>query len=82
MAEASSSDFILCQITSQSTKDNKAILLKTSDFESGSLQQDSYIRPNRIFTANDKIILYKAAHLKPIKLDTAIDGIVQILKGQ
>lgn len=82
IAEAGSSDFILCQITSQSTKDNKAIALKEADFESSSLQQDSYIRPNRLFTANDKIILYKAAHLRPAKFDAVIDGIIQILEGK
>ena len=80
IAEASSSEFILCQITSQATKDARALLLKSSDFQSGSLKQDSYIRPNRLFTASDKIILYKAAHLKPAKINAVVDGIIQIIK--
>ena len=80
VAEISSSDFILCQITSQATKDARAIPLKNSDFLSGSLKRDSFIRPNRLFTASDKIILYKAAHLKPTKLNTVVDGIIQIIK--
>ena len=81
IAEATSSDFILCQITSQATKDTKAIALRNSDFESGELKRESYIRPNRLFTANDKIILYKAAHLKPTKLNAVVDGIIQIIKA-
>ncbi len=81
VAEVDSSDFILCQITSQATKDAKAIALKNSDFESGALKRDSYIRPSRLFTANDKIVLYKAAHLKPAKLDAVVDSIVQIIKS-
>ena len=68
IAEASSSDFILCQITSQATKDTRAVTLKNSDFESGSLKRDSYIRPNRLFTANDKIILYPSQENGSFKL--------------
>ena len=80
VAEASPSDFILCQITSQATKDGGAISLKNLDFHSGSLKRDSYIRSNRLFTASDKIILYKAGHLKPAKLNTVVNGIIQIIK--
>ncbi len=81
VAEASSSEFILCQITSQVTDNSKAVTLRNSDFESGTLKRDSYVRPSRLFTANNKIILYKAAHLKPAKLDAVIDTIVQIIKS-
>lgn len=80
IAEAGTSDCILCQITSQATKDARAISLKNADFQSGSLKRDSYIRPNRLFTASDKIILYKAAHLKPAKLNAVVDDIIQIIK--
>ena len=81
IAEAGSSDFILCQITSQATRDGRAVSLKSSDFQSGSLKRDSYIRPNRLFTASDKVILYKAAHLKPTKLHIVVDNIIQIIKS-
>ena len=81
VAEAGSSELILSQITSQAVKDISAISLKESDFQSGSLKRDSFIRPNRLFTASDKIILYKAAHLKPEKLNLVIDSIVHIVKS-
>jgi mRNA interferase MazF len=55
---------ILCQITSQSIKDNYAILLDDKDFETGSLKQPSNVRPNRIFTADSHIVLYKSVILK------------------
>ncbi len=57
-------DLILCQITSQSIKDNYAILLDDKDFETGSLKQPSNVRPNRIFTADSHIVLYKSVILK------------------
>ena len=43
-------DVILCQITSQTIKDNYALSLDDKDFETGSLKQPSNVRPNRIFT--------------------------------
>ena len=74
-------DLILCQITSRQISDKYAILLDESDYESGSLKLKSNIRPNRIFTADESIILYKAARLKPEKLNVVIDSIVRIVKG-
>ena len=52
-------DIILCQITSQTVKDYYAISLTSKDFDRGELKQNSNIRPNRLFTADKKIILYK-----------------------
>ena len=40
-------DLILCQITSKSIKDNYAIPVDENDFESGSLNLESNIRPNK-----------------------------------
>jgi len=66
-------DLILCQITSKSIKDNYAIPVDENDFESGSLNQESNIRPNRLFTADNHIILYRIGNIKTIKLNQVID---------
>ena len=63
-------DLILCQITSRSIKDDYAILLSDNDFAEGSLKQPSNLRPNRIFTADSHIVLYRVGHLKADKLNT------------
>ena len=52
VAELEAGDLILCQITSQNIRDNYAISLDETDFESGIIKQKSNIRPNRIFTAD------------------------------
>ena len=52
-------DVMLCQITSKQRADKYSIDLKDNDFRQGKLSLDSYIRPNRIFTADKSIILYK-----------------------
>lgn len=58
LATLKGDDLILCQITSQNVRDDYAIPLNDSDFQTGSLKQSSNIRPNRIFTADKRIILY------------------------
>lgn len=74
-------DHILCQITSQDIKDIYSILLNEEHFESGKLNRSSNIRPNRIFTADRKIILYKAGHLKKHKISEVTEKIIDILNG-
>ncbi len=75
-------DIILCQVTSQERFDSYSIPLAISDFKEGSLPVDSFIRPNRLFTADQKIILYKAGSLKNLKMDEVDEKIIQIIRGR
>ena len=72
-------DLILCQITSQQVRDQYAIKLDQEDFEAAGLRQRSNIRPNRIFTADSHIVLYRVGHLKQEKVSEVITKVVQIL---
>ena len=74
-------DLILCQITSQNIYDEYAITLNNEDLASGNLKRKSNIRPNRIFTADGKIILYKAGNLKENKLTEVINKLITIIKN-
>jgi len=74
-------DIILCQITSQAAKDQYAIPLQDHDFEQGGLKQPSHVRPNRLFTADSHIVLYKAGTLHQIKLAEIIDKVVKIVRS-
>jgi mRNA interferase MazF len=73
-------DAILCQITSKTIKDTYGISIDDSDFASGSLKQESNIRPNRIFTADSNIILYRVGTIKKEKLSKVIETIIEIIK--
>jgi mRNA interferase MazF len=73
-------DVILCQITSRQVKDQYSIPISEEDFREGSLMQDSNVRPNRLFTADSRIIQYRAGHLKDQALNKVIDRITGILK--
>lgn len=72
-------DLILCQITSKA-KDKYSILLKDSDFKKGKLKVISNIRPNRLFTADKSIILYRIGSLKTDKIKEIIERICNILR--
>ena len=72
-------DVILCMITSQNTRDACAVPLVQSDFANGSLPLDSNARPNRLFTADTSIIIRKAGHLTPEKLDAVVAAIIDII---
>ncbi|MFA4975414.1 MAG: type II toxin-antitoxin system PemK/MazF family toxin [Candidatus Paceibacterota bacterium] len=74
-------DVILCQITSQTIKDKYSILLRKTDFVVGNLLVNSNIRPNRIFTADKNIILYKVGNLKENKIKETIQKIIKIINS-
>jgi len=81
LAELAGDDRILCQITSAQVRDKYAIQLDNFDFETGSLMQSSNIRPNRIFTSDVRIIIYRVGHLKPDKMAEIIEKVVEILRS-
>jgi len=69
VADLKGDDLILCQITSQARSDGYSVPLTAADFERGRLVRDSFIRPNRLFTVEQSVILYAAGKVKPEKLN-------------
>lgn len=49
-------DLLLCQISSKFHLDRQAILLEATDFSSGSLPTQSYVRCGKLFAASEHII--------------------------
>ena|SRR5437899_1034572 len=56
LAEASRGDWLLCQITSKSYDDPRAIQIGTADFKQGSLRATSFARPGKLFTAHTSLV--------------------------
>ncbi len=73
-------DIILCQITSHTLRDRYAISITHTDLDIGNLKQMSNIRPNRLFTIDRHIILYKVDTLKREKVTEVIERMIGILK--
>jgi mRNA interferase MazF len=74
----SGDDLILCQITSQVHYDSYSLSLDENDFQSGRISVRSYIRPNRLFTAEQAVILKTAGHLTKVKLDETLAKLRQL----
>lgn len=60
LANVEFENLILCQITSRPYTSKTAICLKSKDFREGGLPVISYVRPDKLFTADTSIIRDKA----------------------
>ena len=56
LARVEFDNLILCQITSKPYSSKSAIRLESSDFSEGRLPVVSFVRPNKLFTADATII--------------------------
>ncbi len=74
-------DVVLCQITSRTVADNFSIHIAESDFATGGLRRKSNVRPNRLFTADAKIILYRTGQLSIRKMQAVTAKIVEIISA-
>jgi len=74
------SDYLLCQITSQSQDDPDCLELDPNDFSTGALHLISFIKPYRVFTAHENLIKNKIGSLKKVKLISVINKIIEILQ--
>jgi len=68
-------------ITFKSKYDTLALPIGANDFAVGSLPIDSFIRPNKIFTADKNIILSIAGHISETKIRDALDAIIKIISS-
>ncbi|MBA4183235.1 MAG: type II toxin-antitoxin system PemK/MazF family toxin [Acidobacteria bacterium] len=78
IADLKGNDVIICLITSQNAKDEYAISLISDDWASGSLKKNSNIRPNRVFTIDSKIVLYRIGTLQKKKSEEVVAKIIEI----
>lgn len=61
-------DILLCQITSKRYGSKRAVTLATKDLSKGSIAVDSFIRPDKIATLDQHMIIQKLGTLKIAKL--------------
>jgi len=78
VAKLKGNSVILCQITGQPRPDPNILELKRSEFQSGGISKDSYIRPSVLFTINKSRINYKAGSLKQEKIKQVEKRLVEI----
>lgn len=77
IADWGGDDVMLCQITSQTKRDGLEVPLTAADFTSGRLPIASHIRPNKVFTADRRIIQYVAGKVNGAKYQEVAARIVE-----
>ncbi|HJW87137.1 MAG TPA: type II toxin-antitoxin system PemK/MazF family toxin [Candidatus Brocadiaceae bacterium] len=81
LAPSGKEEWILCQITSKQYIDQKAVELSNQDFQTGSLRVTSFVRPGKLFTANNSLIISEVGKLKGNVLNLIITSVIEILKA-
>lgn|SRR6266545_518215 len=79
VAELLGDDVILCQITTANRPDGYSIPLSASDFASGTIHQNSFIRPSRLFTGDSNIITKAIGKLSAAKMAEVEKKIIAII---
>jgi len=78
LATVERDDLILCQITSNSFASKRAIEISGDDFLDGGLSLVSYVRPDKLFTAEPTIIQKRKGNLKPRRLQMVLKAVREL----
>ncbi|MBL7051916.1 MAG: type II toxin-antitoxin system PemK/MazF family toxin [Nanoarchaeota archaeon] len=81
VANLDGDDFILSQITSVVKSEKYSLELNKKDFEEGKLKFSSIIRPDRLVTIDQSMILYKVGKLKKNKIKIVEENLVNIFSS-
>jgi mRNA interferase MazF len=71
-------DLILCQITSRAHHDAFAVPLTSSDCERGQIDQPCYIRPQRLFSVEQHVILKSVGKVTAEKFDEVFKRVLEL----
>ena len=72
IADLPGADLILCQITSRAHFDAFAVPLDGTDFERGQFAHQGFIRPQRLFTVDCRVVLNSVGKVNTAKLDEVL----------
>ena len=75
LANVEFGNLILCQITSKPYTSKIAISLKSADFAKGSLPVASFVRPDKLFTADTTIIKNAVGQLTPKSKEAVLQSV-------
>ena len=80
LADVGRNDYILCQVTSKPYSDLTAIEINDKRLREGSLQQISYARPGKLFTANAQLIVKQVGILKSEVQKEVVEAVVTLIR--
>ena len=80
MARAGGTDWVLSQITSKAYSDPLVVPLRAGSFAEGGLPLDSFVRPSKLFTANESIIVRQVGQLSDQAHREVVDAVVRLIR--
>jgi mRNA interferase MazF len=81
LAGAGRQDWIVCQITSNPLDVPRSVFLTDTAFASGGLDHPSYVRPGKIFTANERLIARVAGTLRPEIFEAIKSAVISLIRA-
>jgi mRNA interferase MazF len=81
LADAGRGDWLLCQITSKSYGDPRAIQIVVGDFVRGLLRTTSFARPGKLFTAHSSLMAGQIGELHPASFVVIRDAVIRLLQS-
>ena len=82
LAHAGGVDWVLCQVTSNPYGDRAAVPLGPSAFEDGGgLGRESFVRPGKLFTASEAIVVRRAGSLSGAAHRKVVESVVAVLES-
>ena len=78
LAAADRGDWVLCQVTSKSYGDRRAVELTSADFAAGGLRLVSYARPAKLFTAHESLRVAEVCKLSDASLRKVLGAVVAV----
>ena len=81
VAPAGGTDWILCQITSNPYGDPAAVALTGESFAEGGLPREGFVRPVKLFTASESIMVRPVGRLSVRALRIVVEAIVNVLQA-
>lgn len=82
LAQVRKDDVLICQVTSRSYADPRAIELGPDAFAQGGLPRVSYAQAGKLFTCHRRLIESRVAKLAPGPLGLVIGTIVELLQDR
>ena len=80
LADAGRGDWVLCQITSNSYGDPRALAINDTDFAKGGLKVASFARPGKLFTASASLMVKTVGKLKDAALQRFVDAVIKTFR--
>lgn len=82
LTEVGRGDSVLVQVTSNPYSDPRAVELTEASFARGSLDRTSYVRPGKLFTANELLIARPVGELAPAAAEAVLSAVIRLLRGE